>query len=287
MLWLIYLSCTSVEKTEELRSLKSIASLSFPAWFLSQSIVPELEQSCLLPAGEDALHWNPAPEVIASLGEHDVIVGMGKGYESWIQTASLPSKKLISLNDKLASIPLKGQTHSHGSGGTHQHHGMNPYVWLDPKQYDAQIFTLQTVILSFPEQDDAVIQERVSVVHEQLVTLSEQLMTYKEKLSSFVIAADSQRFAYLEKALELDIHAFDFPAEIEFRTKHLQDFMGWYQPETSVLMIWSYHPSAEIIQKFPNSVRHLYFDTLVQPAENGTYDYIQQFNQNLTRLSEL
>ena len=287
MLWLILFSCMSVEKKEKTRSLDSITSLSFPAYFLSQTIIPDVQNSCLLPFGEDALHWSPDPEQIAELQDRDMIVRMGMGYEAWVNTASLPTNKMLTLSSEFAVIPLDGQTHSHGSGGTHQHHGMNPYVWLDPLKYSAQLSILEKHINSFPSQDSDLIHKKVSLLDEELQSLSTQLASFKEKLGTYTLAADSQRFAYLAKAMELDIHPFDFPTEEDFRTQHIQNFMSWYSPEATILILWSYNPSLELIQKFPENVRHLYFDPLVQPVGKEGYDYVQQFTQNIKRLSEL
>ena len=99
--------------------------------------------------------------------------------------------------------------------------------------------------------------------------------------------SNSQSFAYLARALEIDFHSFDFPKEEDFITNHLQDFLLWYVPGQKIVMIWSYSPSSSLMEKFPSDVQHLYIDTLVQPSKNGEYDYLGQFSQNIQRISEL
>ncbi|MAA78323.1 MAG: hypothetical protein CL916_03615 [Deltaproteobacteria bacterium] len=286
MLWIMF-ACVSTENKVETKELNKMMSLSFPAFFLSQSLVPQEQNDCFLPIGEDAQHWFPSPDQIASLQKNDLIVQMGAGYEAWVMTASLPSKKLVGLDRDFSKIPLVGQTHSHGSGGEHQHQGTNPFTWLDPNIYRQQLSTLKNQVLSFPLKDTQIVEQRFSTLDAELSVLAESLLGQKEKFHDIKIAANSQSFAYLARALEIDIHPFDFPNEEEFLIKHLQYFMEWYVPGQKTIMIWSYAPSSLLIGKFPPEVQHLYIDTLVQPSQNGSYQYIEQFSQNIQRISEL
>lgn len=287
MLLMFLVACVSSEQKAESKNLSDMTSLSFPVFFLSQSLAPDLQSDCFLPTGEDAQHWFPSPEQIASLQEKDLIVQMGGGYESWVLTSSLPSRKLVSLEEGIATIPLTGQTHSHGAGGVHEHKGTNPFTWLDPDIYRMQLSLLKEKMRTFPNQDQNVLDQKFSALEKQLVGLSSGLLAHKEKFQNRRIAANAQSFAYLARVLEIDIHPFDFPQEADFITKHLQEFMSWYVPNEQTLMIWSYEPSPSLKAKFPPEVQHLYIDTLTQPSQDGSYNYIDQHSQNIKRISEL
>ena len=281
------IACISTENKVETKKISEISSLSFPAFFLSQSLVPSLQNDCFLPHEADAQHWFPNPEQIASVQEKDLIIQMGGGYESWVLTSSLPSRKLISLEREISMIPLLGQTHSHGSGGSHEHKGTNPFTWLDPNIYRQQLTTLKDKLLSFPLDDKQLIEQNFSALDDQLSKLSASLISHKEKFQGIHIAANEQSYAYLARALEIEIHPFDFPDEQDFMIKHLQEFMTWYVPDQKTVMIWSYEPSASLQDRFPSEVHHLYIDTLVQPSQDGKYRYIEQFLQNIERISDL
>ena len=287
MLWMLLSACVATKDEVKEEKISSMMSLSFPAYFLSQSLLPDIENNCFLPQGEDAQHWFPNPDQISGLQNNDLIVQMGSGYEAWVVTASLPSKKLLSLDKGLSTIPLTGQTHSHGSGGEHEHTGVNPFTWLDPDLYQEQLTILKDKLISFPVIDKDQTEKRYSALRTEISDLSASLQLHKGKMSAFQIAADSQSFAYLARALELEIKTFDFPEEEDFITKHLQEFMEWYVPEQKTLMLWSYEPSATLMGKFPSEIQHLHIDTLVQPVQNRSYQYVEQFSQNIKRISEL
>ena len=96
------------------------------------------------PVDEDPAYWMPDAETISKYQQADLILLNGAGYESWMDSASLPKSKFCNTSTAFAEdyIALEGApTHSHGPEGKHAHGETAFTVWLDPtlavKQADA------------------------------------------------------------------------------------------------------------------------------------------------------
>lgn len=171
--------------------------------FLARSLTEDLpvELLAILPPDGDPAHGTPLPEHILKAQEADLILTHGLGYEVWLNTASLPISKVIATADKLDTLELPGQTHSHGDEGEHSHRGRDPRTWLDPMLFrDQARATAKALKSAYPDWADTV-DTNLEELEGRLTELDELL---QDLLGSQDSLAASSDLAYWS-------HRFDLP----------------------------------------------------------------------------
>jgi len=291
MLALLLLACTEKPQDVKQQPPKRVVSVSFPAHYLVERLFSEIPTTCILPEKEDPMHWHPKPEDVAELSTNTLIVSVGSGYEAWMQTAALPSRSVLSLNSNLKLLSLHGQTHSHGKSGDHSHAGDDPFVWLNPKLYlqQAEFLHLQIERI-FPEKSQHS-KSQLDVLKTELEELSTQMDALQSKYSTYQIVSDQSLYAYLGSLWSVDIHSFHFsdldPGAASLGIKNKEKVMLWYEAGRPSVMLWSFSPKEELLKSFPPDMKHVYVDPLTHPIDGQKYNYVQQYTENIQRLSTL
>ena len=138
-----------------------VRSLSWPVgWLVDQLAGGAVDHLCILPAGADPAGWRPDGALVAELGTVDLIVANGAGYEGWVETASLPTARLIDTSRGLQLIEHASTTHSHGAG-EHSHGALDPHTFLDPTLFGRQATRVAAALKSVLA-DDAAIDARLT-----------------------------------------------------------------------------------------------------------------------------
>jgi len=113
-----------------------VATVNYPLAYFAERLGGErVEVVFPVPPDEDPAYWSPAAEVIAEIQGADLILLNGAGYAKWVERAALPLSKMIDTSRELDErfVELAGNvTHSHGTGGEHEHGGWAFTTWLDP-----------------------------------------------------------------------------------------------------------------------------------------------------------
>ncbi|UCC29413.1 MAG: zinc ABC transporter substrate-binding protein, partial [Phycisphaerales bacterium] len=108
---------------------------NYPLQYFAERIsAPLVDVRLPVPAGEDPAFWKPASKDVLVLQQADLVVLNGASYESWLDSVSLSSSRLVVTSEgfKEQFIAQEGATtHSHGLDGKHEHSATAFTTWLD------------------------------------------------------------------------------------------------------------------------------------------------------------
>ncbi len=138
----------SSSSTADRGALRVVATF-YPMYDFARKVGGErVEVSCLVPAGTEPHDWEPSTADIVALQEADAFVYSGAGMESWVDdaVASLPEDgpTVVEASEGIALRTLDeeaegdGENHDH-EGHDHGESGVDPHVWLDPRNAKAQM----------------------------------------------------------------------------------------------------------------------------------------------------
>ncbi|MGC6508291.1 MAG: metal ABC transporter substrate-binding protein [Myxococcota bacterium] len=286
MFW-IWLACQSTDvplQKVQAEGPLEVWSLSYPVHYLAQRIGGEqIKLRVLLPEGEDATDWWPTPAQITQLAQSDLVLANGANFESWVNTASLPTGLVVSAAKGFSAIEIEGHTHSHGKGGAHSHAGIDPYVWMDPDIYRLQAKQVTQSLKDRDSEHAELYQSRFedfSAELDQLITESLPVMTL---LKDHAIAANHPVYNYWMRRFELDIRSFDIPSDESPETTDVVDVNAWVSASSNPILFWGATPS-DGLQEFLKGPTHLVIDNLEVASSGQMYDYLKQYRANLSRI---
>lgn len=265
-----------------------VETLSFPASYLVQRLAGELvKEHCVLPTGEDPVSWNPSPDEIARVQKADLIVGNGAGFEGWVQTASLPTSKLILSADDLNLIHGEGKTHSHGKGGDHSHGEIDPHTWASPEIYKQQARVIHDALTQKLPSKKEDLAKNLKALEQDLEALDQEYKKVFEGLKTVPFAANHPSYTYLAREYKLSIQSFDFDPEMEMKLEGegLVAFDTWREKTGASVLFWESEPNQSAKDSFSEEILHIYIDPLEQPA--GKYDYLSQAKANIKRFQSI
>jgi zinc transport system substrate-binding protein len=115
---------------------------------------------CPLPADADPASWQPDATALQGYQAADLVVVNGAHFEAWVETASLPTSRVVDVSAGFANrwIKLEGSsTHSHGPAGTHTHAGTDGHTWNDPLNAKEQADVIRRALMHLlPEKAAAI-----------------------------------------------------------------------------------------------------------------------------------
>ncbi len=114
----------------------TLAATAWPLQFLSRRIMGSAAQVELVARPPDQQEsWYPDAASIARLQAARLIITNGAGYESWMQSITVPAKRVLdtTVDCQAELIPLEGRrVHQHGPEGSRSRRHYASRTWLDP-----------------------------------------------------------------------------------------------------------------------------------------------------------
>lgn len=259
-----------------------VRALSFPAaWLVEQVGGESVAVTNVLPAGEDAPHWSPPPELIADLQDADLIVKNGASFEKWTETSTLPSSKLVDTSQGLDLIEIEGVVHSHGAHGEHSHVGEDPHTWSDPLLFAEQAEAVKDALVAAdPDRADAY-ERRYAEVRGELEALASALEAVGPTLEGVDLAANHPAFNYVARRMGVSVHSFELDPRDLPSDAQRSEVEAWVAEADNPVLLWEAEPTQEIADALPSALSHVVLDPLEQPGRDGEYDYLQRAETNL------
>jgi zinc transport system substrate-binding protein len=177
------------------------------SWLVDAIGGGDVRLSEAIPRDVDHHSFQPTAEQVVALGEADLVVLQGAGYEPWREGASLPESRVVDLSAGLSLIPVEGRTHSHGAEGEHSHAGADPATWMDPSLVLEQARqVLAALEAASPERAPAFL-ERAHALETELERIAARVAEIGESLRAgdVAVAGDAGRYAYLARALGVEL----------------------------------------------------------------------------------
>ncbi|MDK2979127.1 MAG: zinc transport system substrate-binding protein [Bacteroidales bacterium] len=111
----------------------------------------------MIPPGASPVTYEPTPKQMQQLTTSDVYFRIGyiEFEKSWMNRFKNihPQMKIIDLSEKAHLIKPQDTDHAHHAHEGH-HHGIDPHIWVSPKEVKKQVELIyQYLLKNYPEQD--------------------------------------------------------------------------------------------------------------------------------------
>jgi zinc transport system substrate-binding protein len=262
---------------------------SFPAeWLVKRVGGTEVALQNVLPPGEDPPFWSPPGDVVAGMQKAELIVANGAGFEQWMQTATLPTHRIVDSARDLDHIHIQSETHSHGKEGEHSHAGLDPHTWSDPILFLQQAEVVHAALVAARPDKKATFDRNLAALRIDLTDLDRALLDALTPGRSVKMAANHPAYNYLARRYKLHIHAFDFDPETVSDASTISAFTTWASKvEKPHHLLWESQPADAVRRSFPAGTLHIYIDPLEQPGDGQAYDYLAQARRNVSTFKAL
>ena len=256
---------------------------SFPAEYLVKRLGGDaISLTNILPVGEDPPFWSPTGEQVAQMQSADLIVANGAGFEKWMQTATLPSGKVVDSAADVKLVHLKATTHSHGKEGEHSHAGIDPHTWSDPVVYLQQAEVVHAALVKARPSQAATFDAGLASLRTDLTALDAELKAALAHAGDKQLSANHPAFNYIARRYGLQIRSFDFDPEEVPSAESIAGFDTWAAEVPEPRMLWWESQADDVVKRaFAAGTIHVHVDPLEQPAADGAaYDYVAQAKAN-------
>lgn len=152
------------EAPENARRVKVAASI-FPLYeFVIRVGGEHIEASMIMPPGVEPHSYEPSPGDIRLLDGMDLIVMNGAGMEPWLEQIIKRAKPeraaILNASEGLDLIRAGGDDHEghdphDGHDHDHHHGDTNPHTWLDPRNAEQQVKTIERALTAIAPEHAA------------------------------------------------------------------------------------------------------------------------------------
>ena len=185
-------------------------------YFVSKIAGDIFEINVLIPPGASPATYEPTPKQLASLSKTDLYLRLGHtGFEmAWME-------KLASANDKMTLVDLspgidliiEDAMHGHGHGHAHDHGhhagGVDPHIWLSPKNVRVIAKNIHQVLISgYPEHRETFNSNLELFLHE-LDTLDQYISIELSGLRSKSFFTYHPSLSYFARDYNLEQHPME------------------------------------------------------------------------------
>jgi len=265
----------------------------YPTMYFTQRIAGDTATIiCPVPPDEDAIFWQPSPDIIADYQQADLIIINGAEFEKWVQTVSLPESRVVNTAAPFADRFIEytnTTTHTHGAAGKHAHQGIDGHTWLDPINAKIQALEVMKALSArFSEHQDQY-EKNYETLQDDLNTIDDRLQSLTPKMNDVTLFASHPAYNYIAQRYEWKITNFDLDPESPLP----EDYLKSIPPimHTTRIMLWESEPLPETVKILAESfkITSITFSPceLLAPDEIETgIDYLSVMNENIDRLEK-
>jgi zinc transport system substrate-binding protein len=266
-----------------------VYAVNYPLQYFAQRIAGDAAD-VVFPAtpGEDPAFWKPDAETIQKYQQADLILLNGAMYAKWLQTATLPTAKIIDTSggfqDELIEVD-DTVVHSHGPQGEHSHAGTAFTTWLDLTLATRQAEAIHAALAKLlPDQRDK-LSQNFAALKDDLTALDEQLKTAAAQFADQPILASHPVYQYFARRYQINLQSVhwepgEFPSDEQW--EQLQQLL---EKHPAKLMIWEGQPIQESVDRLTElGVRSVVFDPCGNKPDEG--DFLSIMRGNVTNLEQ-
>lgn len=187
------------EDNSNSRPLKIYASFFVLADFAQKIGGDAVEVHTLIPPGVEAHDFEPTPKRMIALGEADVFVYNGGGFEAWAEKAAdtLDGKNTRIINTAEALGLVNGGSDDHAGGL------LDPHIWLDPHLAEKQAAAIKDALVTIDPDNAQAYEKNFNEFAEQIAALDEKISQTVETAKRNEIIVSHAAFGHLAERYDL------------------------------------------------------------------------------------
>lgn len=259
--FLFITGCTSTEETaSEVEGHKiQVVSSMFPMHEISKKIAGDrADVSLMVGPNEDAHHYEPSAQAIASVNEADIFIYSSDEMEFWVESllsvVENPDLTVIELGDGLDLTMGEELEEDHDHAGEsdahgHNHGSIDPHFWLNPLAVDQQLRLItEALVAKDPEGREVYTQNQVSFSAELLTLDAAYQEAFKDAgARSFVV--QHKAFGHLAHQYNLNqVAVGGLTTEVEPNPKQLAEIVDFVKEQEVPVVYYQSGESSAIAE---------------------------------------
>lgn len=212
---------TPKEKTAE----KPITVSILPQKYFVQALLgPEYPVNVMVAPGASPASYEPTPRQIAELSNSDLYLKIGHlGFEeAWMERIQRahPDLQLVDLSNGIQLLGAEEEHSGHEeeaekaeeeTEGEHHHHGgIDPHIWMSPKQVMRMLNTLSHALVDYDEDRRDLIVQRTDSIQNLLNILDQEFHAILDPLKNKKFIIFHPALTYLANDYGLEQIAMEF-----------------------------------------------------------------------------
>ncbi len=286
----ILYSCNNQSgKKEKLFNEKpTVIAVNYPLYYFAERIGGELiHLQYIIPSDVDPAYWVPNETEVEVYQKADMILSYRGNYAKWTNNAILPSSRLVNVSSSIEEflIPLsKGEAHSHGPEGEHEHGGYALTTWLDFNLALKQAESIRDALVRKVPDKKQLLNSNFNQLKVDLEKLHAQMTTVSLNLKNINLLGSHPVYQYLAQGYDLQIESVHFePNEFPTAKQWLELENLLINPKTNV-MLWENTPMDKTQNKFSEmNVELSVFNPCANKPLKG--DFISVMSENVKLFS--
>lgn len=257
--------------------------------------------SLMVGANEDAHHYEPSAQAVASVNEADVFVYSSHVMEFWAKTlldvVENESIQIVELADGL-DLELE-DSHDHDYGHDeheehegHDHGGLDPHFWLDLTAVNHQLPLIVEALSQADPEGRAYYEENAEKFSKTLLELDEQYESALSEATERVFIVQHQAFGHLAHRYHLEqVSVGGLITEVEASPKKLVEIIEFIKTQNVPIVYYQSGDNsgvAETIAKETNTEIAVLHDLENKPMnlKNDGNLYLEAMRENLEQLKK-
>lgn len=279
----------------------------FPVYEMTSVIADdEANVSVMVGANEDAHHYEPSAQAVASVNEADVFIYSSNEMEFWVeslldvvenedlQVVELADGLDLSVGDDHAEESHNhnhDHNHDHGHDG-HEHGDLDPHFWLDPVAVSNQLPLIVDTLVEVNPENEAAYQANAETFSNELTTLDQSFEEAFTEATHRDFVVQHQAFGHLADRYDLNqIAVGGLTTEVEPAPRELAGIVDFVdQQNVPVIYYQSGGNSAiaETIAQETGTEIAVLHDLESEPANLSGEEnmYLEAMYQNLEQLQK-
>jgi zinc transport system substrate-binding protein len=267
----------------------SVYTVNYPLQYFAQRIGGnQVRVNLPVPADIDPAFWEPSADQIIAYQQAHLILLNGASYAKWVRRASLPESRLVDTSAGFADryLSLEEQvTHSHGTGGEHQHGELAFTTWLDPQQAIRQAAAIRDALIRLRPDAKAAFQQGFASLQKDLQELDGQLAAAFAPHKGQPLLFSHPVYQYLIRRYAIEGHELHWEPDSMPGPDEWREFDVLLKEFPARWMLWEGVPRPEIVAALDQrGVEALVFEPVANQPADG--DYLSVMRENIARLSD-
>jgi zinc transport system substrate-binding protein len=185
----------------------------YPVYDFTKKIGGDLvEVNQIVPRDADAHSFEPSAKLLSNLAQADLVIYNGANMEPWIPKVMEALEKeqvtFINASEDVTLLELGENSSQQGLEGAHEHYGVDPHVWLSPKNAVSQSRTICNALIAIDEEQADYYRNNFTQLVKELEKLDREyrLTLQNSRRTEFIVAHDAFGYLANEYGLRADTH---------------------------------------------------------------------------------
>lgn len=281
----------------------NVVTSIFPMYEITKEVAGDrADVSLMVGANEDAHHYEPSAQAVASVNEADVFIYASENMESWVDSLLnvVENEDLEILEfSKGLDLELEESNHSEaledledGEEHGHKHDDIDPHFWLNPLNVKNQLLLVVNALTAADPEGAEVYTENAQKFSQALTELDQTYTeTFKDaKQRTFVV--QHQAFGHLATHYDLkQVAVGGLSTEIETSPQALSKIINFVNEQNVPVIYYQsgdQSATAEAIAKETGTEIAVLYDLESKPTDlDGEENlYLEAMAQNLEQLKK-